>query len=97
MEEIDYSIESEDEFYEDFSGYHISDKDIEEILILARKNSDIKLRRSIKELQYLRFLMKHLAELIPDENEENKFLTIQKLAKNYVSVLIKAENKSKEL
>ena len=97
MKEIDYSIESEDEFYEDFSGYHISDKDLEEILILARKNSDVKLRRSIKELQYLRFLMKHLVELIPDENEKNKFLTIQNLAKNYVNALIREQNKSKEL
>lgn len=93
MEESDYSVESE-EFYEDFSGYHISDQDLEEIPFFAGKTSDIRLRRSIKELQYVRFLMKHLVELIKDENDNN-ILSIQNLARNYVNALIRGENKGK--
>jgi hypothetical protein len=55
MEEIDYSIETEEEFYEDFSGRNLSDQELNEVLIKARKDSDTKLRIIVKELQYARF------------------------------------------
>ncbi len=44
MEEVDYSIESDEEFFEDFSGRTLSDKELDKILIKARKNSDAALR-----------------------------------------------------
>jgi len=92
MEEIDYSIESEDEFYEDF-GTTLSDEELNQILIKARKNSDAELRVTVKELQYARFLMRHIIELI-DDSDESKFLTIQKLAKNYVNATIRVNTKN---
>lgn len=42
MEKTDHSIESEDEFYEDF-GTNLSDDELNQILIKARKTSDAEL------------------------------------------------------
>ncbi|NJM52740.1 MAG: hypothetical protein HC846_04690 [Blastocatellia bacterium] len=77
MEEADYTVESEDEFYEDF-GANLSDNELNQILIRARETSDTELRIVVKEVQYARFLMKHIVEPINDESE---LTTIQKLAK----------------
>lgn len=60
MQEINYSIELEEEFYEDFSGKNLSDKELNNILIKARKNSDAEFRIIVKELQYARFLLTHI-------------------------------------
>lgn len=49
MEKTDYSIELEEEFYEDF-GINLPDKELNEFLILARKESNAKLRIFIKKL-----------------------------------------------
>jgi hypothetical protein len=35
MSDVDYSIASDDEFYEDFSGWEITNEDLEEMLIDA--------------------------------------------------------------
>jgi hypothetical protein len=91
MEEIDYSIETEEEFYEDFSGRALSDNELGEVLIKARKNSDAELRIIVKELQYARFLLRHIIEFV--ETDESAFLNIQKLAKSYVDASIRANNK----
>ena len=48
MEEIDCLIESDEEFYENFSGRNLSDLELEEVLIKARKNSDAELRIIVK-------------------------------------------------
>jgi len=92
MEEIDYSIESEEEFYEDFSGRTLSDNELGEVLIKARKSSDAELRIIVKELQYARFLLRHITEFV--ETDESEFLTIQKLVKNYADATIRANSKN---
>lgn len=84
MEEKDYSIETDEEFYEDFSGRNLSDEKLNEVLIKAGKNSDAELRIIIKELLYARFLLKHIVEFVEDERSE--FSHIRKLAENYVTV-----------
>lgn len=91
MEEIDYSIESDEEFYEDFSGRGLSDKELEEVLIKARKSSDTELRIIVKELQYARFLLKHMVEFI--EADESSFLNVQKLIKNYVEATARTNDR----
>lgn len=89
MEEIDYSVETEEEFYEDFSGRNLSDKELNEVLIKARKSDDSELQIIVKELQYKRFLLKNIVEFIVDSNEGNNLLTIQKLVRNYVNATAK--------
>jgi hypothetical protein len=89
MEEIDYSVETEEEFYEDFGGRNLSDKELNEVLIKARKSDDSELRIIVKELQYTRFLLKNIVEFIVDSNEDNDLLTIQKLVRNYVNASAK--------
>ncbi len=92
MQEIDYSIESEEEFYEDFSGRGLSDKELNEVLIKARKNSDAELRIIVKELQYARVLLKNVIEFV--ETDESAFLNVQKLVKNYVDATTRANSKN---
>jgi hypothetical protein len=84
MEEIDYSIESEDEAEEDAFVVAPSDNEIKELLAIARKEANIKLRRALKELLYVRWIITHLTDFIEDNNESD-LLTIQKLAKNYAN------------
>lgn len=92
MEEIDYSVETDEEFFEDFGGRNLSDDELNEVLIKARRNSDAELRIIIKELQYTRFLLRHIIEfVIPDESE---FLNIHKLVKSYVNATEKANSKN---
>lgn len=92
MNEVDYSIESDDEFYEDFSGRGLSDKELDEVLIKARKNSDAELRIIVKELQYARLLLKHVIEFV--KADESAFLNVQKLVKNYVDATARANSKN---
>lgn len=92
--EADYSIETEEEFYEDFSGRNLSDEELNNVLIRARENSDAELRIIVKELQYARFLLKHIIEFVDDSNENNDLLTIQKLVKNYVNATFRANSKN---
>jgi hypothetical protein len=94
MEEINYSIETEEEFYEDFGRNYLSDEELNNVLIKARKNSDAELRFIVKELQYTRFLLKNIIEFVVDPNENNDLLTIQKLVKNYVNAMVKVNNKN---
>lgn len=90
MEEMDYSVESEDEFYEDFSGRGLSDRELEQVLIKARKNSNAELRIIVKELQYTRVLLKQVIEFIGDESP---FLNVQKLIKYYVEAIARANRR----
>lgn len=83
MEDTDYSAETDEEFYEDFSGRNLSDKELNEVLIKARKNNDSELRIIVKELQYARFILKHVVEFVEDDRIE--FSHIRKLAENYVN------------
>jgi hypothetical protein len=92
MEEIDYSIETEEEFLEDFGAAGLSDKELNNVLIKARKNSNIELRLIVKELQYARYLLKHIIEFVEEDTSE--FLTIQKLVKSYVDATVRANNKN---
>jgi len=92
MEEVDYSIESDEEFYEDFSGRGLSDKELDEVLIEARKNSDAELRIIVKELQYARFLLKNIIEFV--EADKSPFLNVRKLVENYVEATTRANRKS---
>jgi hypothetical protein len=92
MEEKDYSIETEEEFFEDFSGRTLSDNELGEVLIKARKNSDAELRIIVKELQYARYLLKNIIEFV--EEDKSEFLTIQKLVKSYVDANLRANNKN---
>ena len=64
-----HSSESEDEFFEDFSGWRITDDDLENMLITARMNGDVRLRRLVKQNQYLRFLLDKILEAV-DRNED---------------------------
>lgn len=80
MSEVDYSIESEDEFFEDFGGWEITDADLEEMLAEARKERDMRLRRLIKHVQYLRFLMPRLLELAEKTDNENTFVVLTRAA-----------------
>ena len=91
MEDIDHSVETEEEFLEDFGGVGLSDNELNNVLIKARQNSDIELRLIVKELQYARYLLKHIIEFVEEDTSE--FLTIQKLVKNYVDAGIRANNK----
>lgn len=92
MEKIDYSIESDEEFYEDFSGRGLSDKELNEVLFKARKNSDAELRIIVKELKYARFMLQNVSEVI--EIDESGFLNVQKLVKNYVAAIKRANSKN---
>lgn len=56
MEEIDYSVETDEETDEDAFIAAYSDEEVKKLLIAARKNSDIKLRRVLKELLYVRWI-----------------------------------------
>ena len=71
MSEIDYLAETEDEFYGDFSGWEITDEELDALLIRARKDSDVLLRRLVKHTQYLRFLMPQLLDLAEKKEPEN--------------------------
>jgi hypothetical protein len=92
MEEADYSIETEEEFLEDFGSNNLSDEELNDILIKARKNSDAELRIIVKELQYARYLLAHIIEFV--EEDKSEFLTVQKLVRNYVNATIRANNKN---
>lgn len=95
MNDKDYSVESEDEWYEDAFTISPSNEKVEELLAEARKDSNIDLRRALKELLYVRFLMQKLVEFVIEEDEDNEFLTIQKLAKFYVEGTERANNLKK--
>ena len=91
MEETNYSVETQEEFLEDFGAAGLSDKELNDVLIKARKNSDVELRLIVKELQYARFLLKHIIEFVEEETSE--FLTIQKLVKLYADATVRANNR----
>jgi hypothetical protein len=91
MEEIDYSIETEEKFFEDFGANGLSGKELNDVLIKARKNSNVELRLIVKELQYARYLLKHIIEFIEEDTSE--FLTIQKLVNSYVEATVRANNR----
>lgn len=80
MSDPDYLTESDDEFFEDFSGWEITDKDLDEILVEARKSNDIRLRRLVKHVQYLRFLMPKLVELAEKTDDTNTFVVLSQAA-----------------
>ena len=91
MEDINYSVEIQDEFLEDFGIVGLSDNELHNVLIKARQNSDVELRLIVKELQYARYLLKHIIEFVEEDTSE--FLTIQKLVKNYVDGTMRANSK----
>jgi len=76
MSTIDFSVESEDEIYEDLSGWELTDKDLEEMLIRSRQTMDVPLRRLVKQAQYLRWLMPKLLELAEQSGQENTFIDL---------------------
>ncbi len=94
MAEIDYSVESEDEWYEDFSHSTLSDKEVQEFLIIARKNSDIQLRRLVKEVQFLRNLAPHLIEVAEKGDDKNNILDF---LRRMIKAIDLANNKNKSL
>jgi hypothetical protein len=94
MEENNYSVETEEEFLEDFGKNAFSDEELNQVLIKAHKNPDPELRIIVKELQYARFLLRHIVEFVEDPNESNDLLTIQKLVKNYVSANLRTNSKN---
>ena len=55
--------ETFEEFFEDFSGWEITDEELEEMLTESPANSDIRLRRLIKQHQNFRFLIPNLIEI----------------------------------
>lgn len=68
------------EFYEDFSGWEITNEDLEEMLIDARRENNIRLRRFVKHTQYLRFLIPKLLELVEETNVENPIVAFSRAA-----------------
>jgi hypothetical protein len=52
--------ESEDEFFEDFSGWEITNQQLAELLVEARTHGDVRLRRVVKQNQYFRWILEHL-------------------------------------
>ena len=72
--------ESEEEFFEDFSGYEITDDDLDEVLIEARRNGDVRLRRAMKELQFFRFLFRNLNEQSENGQDISAFIEMGKRA-----------------
>jgi hypothetical protein len=76
----DVLFESEDEFFEDFSGWKITDTDLEELLIRARKTSDVRLRRLVKQTQYLRWLMPQLLEIAEQDCRDNNIVKLARAA-----------------
>src|SRR5687767_5740382 len=72
--------ESEEEFYEDFSGWEITEKELNEILADARKSGDVRIRRLVKQVKYLKFLMPRLIELAEHTDRENTFVALSKAA-----------------
>jgi len=63
MNDRDFSVEAEDEFFEDFSGWEITDDQLSELLIVARATDDTMLRRVVKQNQYYRWLLNNLIDL----------------------------------
>lgn len=80
MGDLDHLSESEDEFLEDFSGWEISDKELEEILLNTRAENDIRLRRLVKHIQYLRFLNAEMVERAEQAGATNTFVSLSKAA-----------------
>lgn len=62
-----------DEFYEDFSGWKITDQELDDELEKVRKNEDVKARRIIKQNQYFRSLLRNIVEL-SDKDEDIGYL-----------------------
>ncbi len=80
MNGLNQFSESDEEFFEDFSGWEITDTDLEEILAEARTARDIRLRRLVKHVQYLRFLMPKLVELAEQTDDTDTFVVLTKAA-----------------
>jgi|KBSMisStandDraft_5_1062788.scaffolds.fasta_scaffold1086587_2 hypothetical protein len=80
MNKVDYSLESEDEFYEDFSGWTLTDRDLNEILARARAAGDVPLRRLVKQAQYFRFLLPKLLEVVEGHVDENPIIELARAA-----------------
>ena len=76
----DDSNETLEEFFEDFSGWEITDEELEGMLNDARADSDIRLRRLIKQHQYFRFLIPHLIEIAEWVEGDNQFVELAKSA-----------------
>ena len=68
----------------------MSDKELQKVLIKFRRNADAELGIIVKELQYARFLLKHVIEF---EADENALLNVQKLIRNYVNANIIINNR----
>ncbi|MBX3295935.1 MAG: hypothetical protein KF762_09505 [Acidobacteria bacterium] len=71
---------SDEEFYEDFSGWSISDEDLERRLEVARRTSDVELRRIIKQSQYFRFLVRNLLALHDREEDTREIIELMRRA-----------------
>lgn len=80
MSDEDYSVESEDEFLEDFSGWEITDEELAEILIRARKSGDSQLRRLVKQNQYFRWLLRNFVEFSERSGDTIKLIDLTRLA-----------------
>jgi len=80
MNKVNYSVESEAEFYEDFSGWTLTDDDLNEILTRARAAGDVPLRRLVKQAQYFRFLLPKLLEVVEGHVDENPIIDLARSA-----------------
>jgi hypothetical protein len=87
----DYNTESEEEFFENFSGWELTNEDLEEVLLSARKDGDLRLRRLVKQSQYFEFLLRKLI-YFTDNNDHDGRANMLDLAR--VALRTKAEEKS---
>ena len=80
MNDRDFSVESEDEFFEDFSGWEITDEQLSELLVHARRNDDLMLRRLVKQNQYYRSLLNILIDLSDQGGDESRIIELARFA-----------------
>lgn len=78
--EIDHRVETEDEFFVDFSGWELTDDELEEILVRSRQTQDNQLRRLVKQAQYFRWLLPKLLELAERSGEKNQLIELARAA-----------------
>lgn len=80
MNDRDFSIESEDEFFEDFSGWEVTDEQLSELLIHARRNDDLMLRRLVKQNQYYRWLLTSIIDLSDHGDDGSRIIELARFA-----------------
>ena len=75
--------EADEEFYEDFSGWEITDDELEDTLARARPTGDVRLRRIVKQNQYFRWLLRTIIE---QSDESNDIATILDMSRRALKI-----------